>query len=181
MSNIDHYEGSLLKLKLHLENLRGCETFEHFKQCQTAFVAMLVAEGEETLLHAKADRLAKDAVDVFLHDTDFVAKIQDAAGKITETTVKTQWQVVEPAPICQLMIPERGHCPMCDEIYAHRDAVASDDPRIDPVQDDRAKRRTDLTPSQEAKGQQQVSGLYGGTVGSIISGQANNCEQEEGA
>lgn len=123
---IAHYEESLLKLELHLENLRACETFEHFKACQVAFVAILVAEQQERLLKEKADRIAELAAQVFLRDTEFVTKIRDAVGKITETQqgLKAQWQVaanlIPPTP-CRLLIPERGHCATCDEIYAERD------------------------------------------------------------
>lgn len=202
MSRIEHFEGNLLKLKLHLENLTACATFEHFKACQVAFVTTLVAEQEQQLLEAKAERIVSDAAHVFFRDTEFVTKIQDAAGKITETHVKTQWQQVEvcccevqssipgtlcqtcggvsvqpapppdhpaPSPDCDLMFPQRGHCAVCDEAYTMMErredvpdqltqpeppAHADDGQPYDPVQDERAKRRTDPTPSQEAKAEE---------------------------
>lgn len=98
----------ILQLELHAENLKACRSFEDYQRCHVAWIDLLVLEQKAKL--------------EFVDKTEFVTKIKDATGKITETTVKTQWQV-----------------------------AATDDPRTDPVHDDRAARRTDLTPSQQAK------------------------------
>lgn len=84
------------RLELHLENLSHCHHYEDFIRCQVAFVTLLIAE-------LKAQRTDDKGVKDFVDNTEFLVTKTigfDAAGH------------------CTYLIPERGHCVVCDEAFA---------------------------------------------------------------
>lgn len=79
-------EKSIQQLSLHKENLAACDTFEQWKACHQAWMALMISEAE-------AEQAMENAAKRFLANTEFI--VRHAMGKHADTT-EMVWQEAPP-------------------------------------------------------------------------------------